>query len=241
MAYINNRAEFVMYIKRRLGYPVIQINIDDAQIDDRIDDALSFYQTFHFNAVDRVYISYALTADDITNKYVIIPHNVDGIMNLWVNTSLFMQDYSFTLKIMQAYNNGSMSEVMGVEQAIGTINAMITKKPIWTYNKNSHKCSISTTWTILKPGNHIMYEALVAVDPDVESSVWNDQWLKRYATALVKRNWGENLSKYEGLTLPGGTTINGEGIRSSAETEIEKLETEVMTMYQLPVTPFIVG
>ena len=96
-------------------------------------------------------------------------------------------------------------------------------------------------WTNdVNAGEYFIIEAYKIIDPETYTDVYNDMWLKRYATALLKRQWGENLIKYDGLTLPGGITYNGSAIYDSAITEIDALETEMQSKYE-EMPQFLVG
>ena len=107
------------------------------------------------------------------------------------------------------------------------------------YNRHGEKLYIDTDWTKLTVGSYVVAEAYQIVDPEVYSDVWNDRWLQRYAAALIKRQWGTNLTKFVNMTLPGGVQYNGERILDDAEKEIEKYEQEMISSYSLPVVDMI--
>ena len=89
-------------------------------------------------------------------------------------------------------------------------------------------------------GQYLMFEAYRALDPEVYGEIYNDRLLKLYATAKIKEQWGANLSKFSGVVLAGGITLNGSEIYSEARQEIEKLESEVQSKYETP-PQFYVG
>ena len=91
----------------------------------------------------------------------------------------------------------------------------------------------------LKVGQYIIIDCYKTVDPEEFPDVWDDPWLKEYATQLVKRQWGEHLKLYEGMNLPGGITFNGQKIWEEANTKVEELEQRVINDYSLPVTDMI--
>jgi hypothetical protein len=83
---------------------------------------------------------------------------------------------------------------------------------------------------------YIIIEGYRLLDPDTYTDVWNDRWLKKYATAMIKKQWGNNLKKFEGLQMPGGVTFNGQKIYDEAEDELKALDEDLIRSYSLPVT-----
>jgi hypothetical protein len=113
------------------------------------------------------------------------------------------------------------------------------KKPI-RYNRHVNKLHIDMDWNNdIAIGEYIIIDCYRVTDPDTYSDVWGDRWLARYATALIKKQWGSNLTKFEGMQLPGGLTFNGAKIYDDADNEITKLEDEMIIGYSLPVADFI--
>jgi hypothetical protein len=84
-------------------------------------------------------------------------------------------------------------------------------------------------------GDFIIVECYRVVDQDTYTDIWNDYYLKKYTTALIKRQWGANLSKFEGMVMPGGVTFNGRQLFEDANEEIQKLEEEVRLNWEMPV------
>jgi hypothetical protein len=115
---------------------------------------------------------------------------------------------------------------------------LVGEQPI-RYNRNMNRLYIDMDWNKVNIGEYIVVEAYMIVDPAVYSDVWNDRWLQRYATAMIKQQWGSNLTKYRGVSLPGGMQFNAEVIYMDAVKEIEKLENEMISSYSLPVTDMI--
>jgi len=103
-----------------------------------------------------------------------------------------------------------------------------------------NKLHIDTNWgSKLNTGDYIVVDCHQIADPDTYTDVWADRWLARYATALIKRQWGQNLTKFEGLQLPGGVQFNGLKIFDDAAAEIQLLEDEMIMKYSLPVVDMI--
>jgi len=251
MAMPTNREEFKDYCLRKLGHPVIEINIDDFQLEDRIDDALRFWQEYHFDGTEIIYESYAIQAADITNKYVSLGSSLDSkIISI---TKLLSSDATtsnmFSIKYQMSLNDpGTYSTVdsaremssywMRMSHLTMTDDLISGLQPI-RFNRKTNKLYIDWNWDETKAGDYIVAETHQLVD-GTNSEVWNDGFLKEYATALIKEQWGMNLSKFEGVQLPGGVTLNGRAILEDARTEIQALKETMSLQYELPVD-FVMG
>jgi hypothetical protein len=243
MAIVTTRTEFKNYCLRKLGSPVIQVNVADEQVEDRIDDAFEYYRDYHYDAVEDVFLKHQITADDITNKWIPIPNTIIGVkqvLPLYENgkTAMNMFDVRYQMFLNDIYNLSS-TEMLTYELTqshIQMVNDMLDGRPQIRYNRHLNKLNIDIDWSdAISEGEYIIVEATKVIDPDTYPDVWNDRWLKRYATALIKKQWGENLSKYEGVTMPGGVTFNGQRIIDEASEEITRLEEEMSLSYELPV------
>ena len=243
MAIITTRTEFKNYCLRKLGSPVIQINVADEQLEDRIDDALEYYQDYHFDAVEDTYLAHEITQTDIDNKYITINNNIIGIKQVIPlfqasNSSTNMFDIRYQLFLNDVYDLQSqeMLTYQLTQDHLQMVNEMISGRVPIRFNRHMNKLHLDINWgTALTVGENIIIEGVRVIDPDTYTDVWNDRWLKRYATALIKRQWGENITKYEGMTLPGGVTFNGSAILDQAIQEITALEEEMSLNYELPV------
>jgi|TARA_Y100000389_G_C17465356_1_gene524998 hypothetical protein len=243
MATATTRTEFKNYCLRKLGSPVIQINVADEQLEDRIDDALEYYQDYHFDAVEDTYLAHEITQTDIDNKYITINNNIIGIKQVIPlfqasNSSTNMFDIRYQLFLNDVYDLQSqeMLTYQLTQDHLQMVNEMISGRVPIRFNRHMNKLHLDINWgTALTVGENIIIEGVRVIDPDTYTDVWNDRWLKRYATALIKRQWGENITKYEGMTLPGGVTFNGSAILDQAIQEITALEEEMSLNYELPV------
>tara|TARA_B100001093_G_scaffold422338_2_gene414875 strand:- start:2824 stop:3570 length:747 start_codon:yes stop_codon:yes gene_type:complete len=243
MATATTRTEFKNYCLRKLGSPVIQINVADEQLEDRIDDALEYYQDYHFDAVEDTYLAHEITQSDMDNKYITINNNIIGIKQVIPlfqasNSSTNMFDIRYQLFLNDVYDLQSqeMLTYQLTQDHLQMVNEMISGRVPIRFNRHMNKLHLDINWgTALTVGENIIIEGVRVIDPDTYTDVWNDRWLKRYATALIKRQWGENITKYEGMTLPGGVTFNGSAILDQAIQEITALEEEMSLNYELPV------
>jgi hypothetical protein len=246
MATITSRQLFKEYVLRRLGAPVIDINVDDEQVEDRIDDALLKFRDYHFDGMQHVYYPYQLTSNDIVNKYVTLPEDFVGVTRVFdINDSysaMNLFNIRYQLHLNELFNISSVSVtpyVVAMRHIEFLEEVFVGKKPI-RYNRNTDKLYIDMNWQDdVLAGQFIMIEGYREVNPDENPDVWNDPWLRKYTTALVKLQWGENLKKFEGMNLPGGVTFNGQKIWEEANEEVNKLDDEVISGYSLPVTDMI--
>jgi len=241
MAQPTTRAEFKEWCLRKLGKPVIEINVDDDQVDDRIDESLSYYWDYHFDGAEKTFLKRALTSDDISNKYIDVAENIIGVVNLFdigdalsVN-NLFNIRYQFALNDMYDMSNYRLQEYMMAMQHIQFIEEMLVGKQPIRYNRHINRLYIDMDWGRVNVGDYIIAECYQIVDPTVYADVYKDRWLQNYTTAKIKYQWGSNLTKFNGMQLPGGVTFNGEQILQDARDEIQRLEEDMITSYSLPV------
>jgi hypothetical protein len=246
MATITSRQLFKEYILRRLGSPVIDINVDNEQVEDRIDDALLKFRDYHFDGMQHVYYPHQLSQTDINNQYVTLPEDFVGVTRIFdINDSfgaMNMFNIRYQLHLNELFNISSVSVtpyVVAMRHIEFLEEIFVGKKPI-RYNRNTDKLFIDMAWNEdVIAGQFIMIEGYREVNPEENPDVWNDPWLRKYTAALVKLQWGENLKKFEGMNLPGGVTFNGQKIWEEANEEINKLDEDVITGYSLPVTDMI--
>jgi hypothetical protein len=242
---ITNRADFASYCLRRLGAPVIDINVDPDQVNDRIDDALKFWYDYHFDGAEKTFYKYVVTSQDIANKYIPVPENIIGVVNIfdlgdYISTNnIFNIRYQIALNDLYTLTYQSMVPYYMAFQQLQLLEQILVGKQPIRYNRHMGRLYIDTDWTKLTVGSYIVAEAYMVVDPEVYTSSWDDRWLQKYATALIKQQWGANLSKFTGMQLPGGVQFNGEKLYNDATTEIEKMEQDVISGYSLPVADMI--
>jgi hypothetical protein len=235
MATPTTRVELKQYCLRRLGAPVIEINVDEDQIQDRIDDALAFYNDYHYDGTERTFLKHAITADDITNKFIPIPSTINSIvdvMPLGNDTStnnLFNAKYQMTLNDIQNWTGFQMSNYVMSMERVALMQELLVGRQRYRFNRHTDKMYLDMDWDRVTVGEYVIIECYQTMDPEGYSQVYGDWWLRKYTTALIKKQWGQNLSKFEGMQLPGGVTFNGQQILSDANEEIAKLEEEVIT------------
>ena len=312
MATPSTRAQFKTYCLRKLGFPVIEINVDDDQVDDRIDDALSYFQDYHFDGTEKMYMKHQLTAADINRRWIYAPDAVTFVTGVFPfnnsNASINMFDLRYQLRLHDLYDFTSVSYVSYeiTMQHIRTLELLFSGTPQFRFNRKQNKVFLDIDWTRdVQPGEYVIIECYRSLNPDVvtlsgtmsytsgsnavtgysttfdqeflendfitfngvdsiqvdkilsptsllvrgpmvntaanvtatisgNSDVWGDRFLKKYAYALIKMQWGNNLKKFAGVQLPGGVTLNGKEIYDEAVEEIAKLEEEMQVINVLP-------
>jgi len=245
MASVTSREQLKDYCFRRLGAPVIEINVDDDQVEDRIDDAFQFYREYHFDAVEKIYLKHQITQQDITNQYITVSNLVVGVerilpfSNRSDGTNIFSINYQILLNDLYSLMSTNLIYYYQVKQELELINQILVgTKPI-RFNRHMNRLYVDMNWTgDVDIGTYIIVECWRILDPDTYTDVYNDMFLKRYCTALIKRQWGENLKKFQGVQLPGGVTINADQIYQDAIAEITQIETEMQSRFELPVDFF---
>lgn len=247
MADIPDRDSFKEYCLRRLGKPTLQINVADEQIEDRIDDAIQTWQEFHMDGYLETYVQVQLTQSDIDNKYITVPDDVMYIQSIMPlhdkNSAITMFDIRYQLHLHDIFDlnfAGSLSNYVQTQQYIGLLDQILNGTQGIRYSRRGKRVYIDMDWDNVDPDEYIIFKGWVRVDPESAVDAWNDRWLKAYATALIKRQWGENLSKFEGVLMLGGVTMNGQQIFDAALTDIDTLEDELKERYSWPIE-FMVG
>jgi len=245
MAIPTSRAEFTEYCLRRLGKPVIEINVDEDQVGDRIDEALLYYWDYHFDGSEKTYYKKIIDQTDIDNRYITMPENIIGVVNIFDLGSalglnnLFNIRYQIALNDLYTLTSVSMVPYYMAMTHVQFLEQMLVGKQPLRYNRHNDRLYIDMSWDQVAVGNYLVVEAYQVVDPDVYTDAWGDRWLARYATCLIKQQWGQNLKKFEGMKMPGGLTFNGQKIYDEATQERAELEREMIYTYSLPASDMI--
>jgi hypothetical protein len=193
MSIPTSRSEFKSYCLRTLGFPVIEINVDDDQVEDRIDEALKYYWDYHFDGTERVYYKHLITSTNITDKYITLPENIIGAVRIFnigdpmVTNNLFDIRYQIALNDLYTLTSVSMIPYYMMFQHIQLLEQMLVGQQPIRYNRHTDKLFIDMDWGKVNVGNYLIVEAYQIIDPDVYTDAWGDRWLARYATALIKK------------------------------------------------------
>ena len=250
MATVNSRDTLIDYCKRRLGEPVIEVNLDEDQISDRIDEALEYFQEFHSDATFRTYIKHQVTDDDLTNNYITVPSSVHVVTRLLpLSNSINNSSNMFSVKYQMMLNDiadlqnfaGDLAYYNQMQQYLTLIDMQLNGKPLVQFQRHQHRLHILGDLNDgdIKKDDYIILEVYQIVDPNSFTSVYNDKFVKAYTTSLMKQQWGQNLIKFEGMQLPGGVSINGRQIYDDASQEIEKLREELRLEHEMPPDFFV--
>ena len=261
MAKPNSRQTLIEYSLRQLGSPVVEINVDWQQCEDRLDDALQFFIERHFDGVEKVFFKYQLTEQDLQNKYISTdnigpPNGIDGptgkeivsivrVLQFGKFTNINMFDIRYQMALTDYFGiNRNLSGVysMGLasydstKRYIKLIEDLFQPEKAIVFSKVTNRLYLNMNWEQeATVGDYIAIQAYASLDPEKYTEIFNDRYLKRYLTALIKRQWGANMSKFDGVALPGGVTLRGSQIYMEAEAEISRIEQEVLYNYELPV------
>jgi len=261
MAIPATRETLKQYALRALGKPVIEINVDDDQLEDRLDEALQYFAQYHYDGIRRTYLKYQYTSGDkaritgnssesITknsvttawsegNNFLVVPETVVSVINIFPfsdkgNLNLFDVRYQLRLNDLYDFSSTSVVNYDVVLRHLDFLDhVLVGEKPL-RFNQHDNRLYIDMDWTNdLQVGEYLVIECYRKLDPETFTDVYNDIYLKRYVTALFKKQWGANLSKFDGVAMIGGVTLNGRQIYSEALQDIEKLETEIRSTFEL--------
>ena len=244
---ITTRQNLIDYCLRRLGSPVTEINVDDDQVSDRIDDAIEFFQEYHFDGVEKVFLKHIITQTDITNEYIAVADPVISVLRVLpipnfnaFQTGFFNEEYQLRLNNLDDFSGTALINWAMSQVNFSLVAHLFSIQPTLLFNRKQNKMYLETDWANkFSVGTILIIEAYRALDPTTYTEVYNDMFLKKYATALIKQQWGSNLKKFTGVTLPGGITLDGQTIFSEALEEITKIEEEMSLKYELPPDGFI--
>jgi hypothetical protein len=246
MAVPTTRQQFKEYCLRKLGKPVIEINVDDDQLDDRLDESLRYYWDYHFDGSDRIYYKHQVTEQNKIDKFIIMPENIIGAVRVFPiadpivrSDDLFNIRYQIALNDLYTLTSVSMVPYYMVMEHLALISELLVGQQPIRYSRHKDKLYVDMDWDKIKVGEYLLVEAYEVIDPDEYTDVWSDRWLQNYVTAKIKYQWGSNLTKFVGMSLPGGVQFNGERILDDAAREIEMLENEMLTAYSLPPSDMV--
>lgn len=247
MAIPASREQLIDWCLRQLGHPVIQINVDDDQVEDRIDEAFQYFRQFHYDGVERWYLKHQVTSENKANGFIPVPSTVIGVNRIFpvgsTNASVNMFDLRYQLRLHELYDFTSTSYVNYAltMQHIRTLDLLFSGETPVRFNRHSEKLYIDWDWANdIQAGEWIIIEGFIVLEPDQYNKVYNDFMLKRLATAYIKRQWSNNMKKFSGMQLPGGITMNGQQIYDEAVAEIKELEELIRNTYSDPPM-FLVG
>lgn len=231
---VSSREELKQYCLRELGAPLIKINVADEQLEDRLDEGIEYFREYHSDGVEKMYLKHEVTAEDITNKYLPVSDLVYGITRVIPlssgRSSSNIFDVQYQLRLHDLYNLSSTSLIYYTTamEHLATLNHVLNGHQLIRFNRFKNKLELDAKWgSSIVEGQYIIIEAYRALDPEEYTRTYSNPWLKKYVTALFKRQWGANLSKFSNMQLPGGVMIDGKSIYREALDEITELEKDL--------------
>lgn len=234
MPAVTTRETLKQYALRALGAPVLEINVDEDQLEDRIDEALEYWKQYHYDGAERIYLKHVVTAADINNKYIPVADSVYGITRVipvsQTSSTKSLFDVQYQLRLHDLYDLTSTSLIYykNVMAHIALLDMELNGPQLFRFNRLQNRLFIDLKWgTDVIDGSIIICEAYRAMDPQEFTKVYNEQWLKKYVTALFKKQWATNIKKFSGIQLPGGVTLDGDKLYDEATGEIKELEDEL--------------
>lgn len=242
-----NKEELKDFCLRQLGYPVVQINVDDEQVNDAVELAFEYWNEFHFNGTERTYVKHQITSADKSNRYITVSDSLIGATRVFKvgqnKMAMNMFDLRYQLRLNDLWDLSSTSYVNYslTMQHLATLDLIFTGETPIRFNRLTDKLYIDWDWeTDVAEAEWIVVEGFIITDPNTYTQVWNDRMLKKLATSYVKKQWGTNMSKFDKMQLPGGVTMRGVDIYNEAVKEIADTEQEIRNTYEAP-PGFLVG
>jgi len=275
-----SRQDLIDYCLRRLGYPVLEINLDDDQIDDLVDDALQLFQERHYDGIERMYLKYQVTQDDINrgrgltmtagsvsttgagivtttgtsnivgtattfsfyenSNYIQVPDSVIGIEKVFkfdtstISGGMFSIKYQLFLNDLYYFNSVELLQYSMVKSYLEDIDFLLETDKQIRFNIRQGRLYLDIDWGYAPLGTFFVIDCYRILDPNTFTNVYNDRFLKRYLTAIMKRQWGQNLIKFKGVKLPGGVELNGREIYEDAQREIDQIMDRMSMDYEMP-------
>ena len=270
MAQPSSRQGLIDYAKRQLGYPVLEINVADEQFQDLLDDAVQIFQERHFDGIERMYLKYKITDDDIARgrargageslgitttsatgagttfnfeentNFLQMPPSVVGVNNIFkirsdtVYDGLFNIKYQLFLNDLYQFGSIDLLQYSMVQTYLEDITFLLNPDMRYRFNIRQDRLYIDADWASLTSGDYFIIDCFRILDPEDFPRVWNDPFIKRYLTATSKKQWGQNLIKFQGVQLPGGVQLNGREIYEDGVRELEQLREKMATDYEMP-------
>ena len=272
MATPSTKATLKTYCLRALGFGVIDINVSDDQVDDRLDEALQYFAQYHYDGIERMYLKHLITSDDVTRarsdasttatdtidssitatwkegkNWIPVPNSVVSVVKVFPFTdtgggsNMFDIRYQLRLNDLFDFSSTSVIQYELTMQNIDLLEHILVGETPIRFNQHQNRLYIDMDWEndVTADVDYVIIECYRKLDPTSYTDISDDIYLKRYATALIKRQWGSNLSKFAGVTMLGGVTMNGETIFTQAQEELEKLEEQIQLAFELPINYMI--
>ena len=274
MAKPTTKQELIDHCLRKLGAPVLEVNVSEEQLDDCIDDAIQYFQERHFDGVERMYLKYKITQDDLDRgranapsgtgmvgttatgggfsntwyenaNFINVPDSVIGVEKVFkfdtssISGGMFSIKYQLFLNDLYFFNSVELLQYQMTKRYLEDIDFLLTTDKQIRFNKRQDRLYLDIDWSSQEVDTFIVLDCYRALDPDSFTQIYNDPFVKLYLTTLIKRQWGQNLIKFQGVKLPGGLELNGRQIYDDAEREMEMIRERIVREYEMPPLDFI--
>jgi hypothetical protein len=273
MAKPGTRQELIDYTLRKLGAPVLEINVADEQIDDLVDDTIQYFNERHYDGVERMYLKYKISQEDIdrgkasgtsgvgivtttgtstiagtattfsfyeNSNYIQVPDSVIGIEKIFkfdtstISGGMFSIKYQMFLNDLHFFGSVELLQYAMTKSYLEDIDHLLTTDKQVRFNKRQNRLYLDLDWGAQTKDTFFIIDCHRALDPANFSKIYNDSFVKKYLTALVKKQWGQNLIKFQGVKLPGGTELNGRQLYEDGERELEDIKQRMFSEYEMP-------
>ena len=259
------------YCLRNLGFGVIDTNVSDDQVDDRVDEALQYFSEYHYDGVEKMYLKHKFTQAELDRAlenesstaqdkrdssitatfqegkgFIPIPDAVVSVVQVFPfddssTNNLFDLRYQIRLNDLYDFSSTSIIHYEMTQRHLDYLSHILTGEVPLRFNQHQNRLYLDMDWSNdVSVDDFIIIECYRKLAPDSYTDIYNDMYLKRYATALIKKQWGSNLSKFNGVQMLGGVTMNGADIYSQAIEEIQRLEEQIQLAFETPVD-YMVG
>jgi len=281
---INSRQDLIDYAKRQLGAPVLEINVAEEQIEDNLDDTITFYQDRHFDGVEKMYLKHKITKDftdtvqasgqdgaetslgittttsssvnitgigattfgfEETQNFIQIPDAVIGIEKVFkidsraIASNMFNLTYQLFLNEIYHFSSMELLQYTMTKRYLEDIDFILHPDKQIRFNRRQNRLYIDSDYSSMKEDDYLIIECYRVLNPNDYPKVYNDRWVKNYFTAKLKKQWGQNLIKFQGVKLPGGIELNGRAIYDDGVAEMQAIEDKMSTEFELPTLDFI--
>ena len=175
------------------------------------------------------------------SNYLQIPPSVIGVNKIYhfdganaTTNNMFSMKYQMFLNDIYYWGSMEILTYAMTRRYLEDLQFLLTTEKQIRFNQRQDRLYLDIDWGNVRVGEYMVIDCYRLLDPNTYAGVWNDSFLKRYLTALIKRQWGQNLIKFQGVKLPGGVELNGRQIYDDAEKELENIREVMSNTYELP-------
>ena len=181
-----------------------------------------------------------------TSNYLQVPDDIIGVTKVFhsdgsnrMSSGMFSLKYQLFLNDVYFYGSTELLTYAMTKTYLEDINFLLTTQKQIRFNKRQNRLYLDIDWSSVSAGEFLVLDVFRTLDPNDYAKVYNDSFLKRYFTALVKRQWGQNLIKFQGVKLPGGVELNGRQIYDDAMNDLTIIREQMSNTYEIPPLDFI--